>query len=70
MLFSFLTVISVLAFAPSRALASGLAPHAQFSTQMYESGAVMDRIMATKMVNIYFRHLHFLAEYLLTASDV
>lgn len=47
-----LAVFSALVLAPGSALAKKSAQNAVFSTQMYESGAVMEKIMSTKMVSI------------------
>jgi hypothetical protein len=48
---SFFSVAAiVLALAPGLGLARGFVQNAAFSAQMYESGAVMEQIMATKMV--------------------
>jgi hypothetical protein len=44
--------LSALVLGPGSALAGKVVQNAAFSVHMYESGAVMEQIMATKMVNI------------------
>jgi hypothetical protein len=65
MLSFFLAAVSALVLAPGSAFASEFVQNAPFSAQMYESGAVMDQIMATKMVVMHSDKIGLLAECLL-----
>lgn len=57
---SILVALSALVVRSGLASAKKTVQHAAFSAQMYESGAVMEQIMETKMVNFSINNISLL----------